>query len=895
MNARIVVAQATSTAAGNAPVQVIHVVKPEAGKTVVFHASFDGSVKVDFSAIASEKITLYHDNADQTLHIIFADGSQAIIEPFFDSQGKVLGNLTIEVGSGQDIDGAQFAATFPITTDQSVLPAAGNGNNASGADFHDPSVDPLGVPGPLGLLGPEELPPIQFNQFFGHALNETFGPPTVSGNLTLFVEEEELHVQFEERIPSEAGNGNEDTRDLDANDKDTLFPFDFNNTRAFVEGDLSPLVHGVAGQNITFSTRPGANGSVVHDNNGHDVTSLGEIVKYVVVSPTEIQGWAFTTDGAQDRLIFTLDISKDGKFTFTLLDQIDHPNQSHDDAFTPHGAHEETLNLDLSTAIDAQDQAHQHAIFHSGTFEIGVIDDTPIVVKGAHEHLTVDEDDIDTHLSQGTSPDDGNHDGSFTGSQFNENGGPATVSGYLSQLVSVGADAVDVVDGRPFGTFSLSSGTVSYFLGLGLESKGHELSYQLVDLGGGKEELIGFVNNQGIGQSFDPQFGDRLVFKFELTNDETGQFEFKLYDQLDHDPGHGQNTDLVNDVPGPVNTLNFGKIIEFSDADGDSVNLDHVFTITIRDDVPQLLKGADYQTVDEDDISTLQDGLPGGSLGTSPDDGNSGDGSFTGNPLFSTKGPADVFGSLTDRVDGGADDPLKFSLVHNADNVLARLGLESQGHELSYQVVGDTLIGFVNAQGIGHSFDPQDGDRLIFTFTIKQNGDYSFKLFDQLDHVPGHGQNTDLVNDVPGSVSAIDFGQLVQATDFDGDSVTLDNKLFITIRDDIPQVISDSRIALTVAEDDISTLGSSPNPGSLGTGPDDGNSDGSFTGDPNNETGGPANVSGTLLGSVVAAGADEPLTFSFAANTVEHFRHLGLQSAGRELSYQVVGDTLYGF
>ena len=66
------------------PVQIIKLVKPPAGQTETFHASFDGTVKIDFTAIASEKITLCHDHKNQSLHIIFADESQIVIEPFFE-------------------------------------------------------------------------------------------------------------------------------------------------------------------------------------------------------------------------------------------------------------------------------------------------------------------------------------------------------------------------------------------------------------------------------------------------------------------------------------------------------------------------------------------------------------------------------------------------------------------------------------------------------------------------------------------------------------------------------------------------------------------------------------------------------------------------------------------
>src|ERR1700752_3991199 len=119
MNGPFVVAQ-NSASSGATPVQVIKLIKPQSGHTEICHASFSGLVKIDFSAIANEKITLFHDSKNQSLHIIFADGSQDIIEPFFDSLGVML-NLILEMGPGQDLTGAQFAAQFPITDDQSVL------------------------------------------------------------------------------------------------------------------------------------------------------------------------------------------------------------------------------------------------------------------------------------------------------------------------------------------------------------------------------------------------------------------------------------------------------------------------------------------------------------------------------------------------------------------------------------------------------------------------------------------------------------------------------------------------------------------------------------------------------------------------------------------------------
>ena len=61
---------------------------------------------------------------------------------------------------GRDVSVSEFASLFPITTDQSVLPAAGEGNGnaqGSGANFSNSSVDPLSTGNPLDLLGQEAL------------------------------------------------------------------------------------------------------------------------------------------------------------------------------------------------------------------------------------------------------------------------------------------------------------------------------------------------------------------------------------------------------------------------------------------------------------------------------------------------------------------------------------------------------------------------------------------------------------------------------------------------------------------------------------------------------------------------------------------------------------------
>jgi hypothetical protein len=318
---------------------------------------------------------------------------------------------------------------------------------------------------------------------------------------------------------------------------------------------------------------------------------------------------------------------------------------------------------------------------------------------------------------------------------------------------------------------------------------------------------------------------------------------------------------------------------------------------------------ANSASVDEDDINSSWYGH--GSTGTSPNDGANdgpGGGSYTGNPPSNDWGPAFISGSLSSVVETGADENLTFSLI-DADiirNVMENLlGLESKGEKLSYDIDAETgtIVGFVNAEGPGGvSFD-FPADRGVFKLTVNENGDYTFELWDQLDHdAPGDDywdpnvladQNFDLHDIWPHhDVSTINFGYFVTATDHDGDSVNLGNKFGISIRDDVPELVEDARpVSILVDEDDIVT------DTSLGNHPEDGDGDGSFTGPAGSEVGGPANASASLAG-LVNSGADEDLTFSFISDgeVRSYLEGLGLKSQGLPLGFDLQEDgVIIGF
>src|SRR3984893_15734883 len=146
MNAPFSVAQAPSLGitAGTRNLRTIKLSKPQGDQAITIQLGYEQNYKLDFSAIANEKITLVH--IGEKLIILFDNKSAVTVEPFFDSMNAPLPNVAVEA-AGRDFTGAEFASAFPITTDQSVLTAAGFsggfGTPASGADFHGPTVDPI--------------------------------------------------------------------------------------------------------------------------------------------------------------------------------------------------------------------------------------------------------------------------------------------------------------------------------------------------------------------------------------------------------------------------------------------------------------------------------------------------------------------------------------------------------------------------------------------------------------------------------------------------------------------------------------------------------------------------------------------------------------------------------
>lgn len=124
--------------------------KPLGDQAVVLKV--DGATRINLTAIASESITLVR--VGDRLVVLFDNRATVALESFFQGDGQPQGDLRLQIAPDRVVDGAQFAALFPVTTDQSILPAAGESAPGSSPYFsRGLTIDQLGGGGgPLNLL-----------------------------------------------------------------------------------------------------------------------------------------------------------------------------------------------------------------------------------------------------------------------------------------------------------------------------------------------------------------------------------------------------------------------------------------------------------------------------------------------------------------------------------------------------------------------------------------------------------------------------------------------------------------------------------------------------------------------------------------------------------------------
>ncbi|EOX4412222.1 retention module-containing protein [Vibrio alginolyticus] len=383
--------------------------------------------------------------------------------------------------------------------------------------------------------------------------------------------------------------------------------------------------------------------------------------------------------------VLTISLNTDGTYQFEQFKPLEQTNG------------EDTIELSLPTTIVDFDQDTA-----SNTFTMTILDgDNPVIenVTG----LSLDEAGVDQGSQEGA----------------------AVTSGTGSITTAVGSDIIDHYELEP----------TEFNVGGELQSQGQVVQLELASESNGVRTYEGFIELDGVRIT---------VFDVAIDAPALGEYQFNLYEQLDHT---GANDD----------SLTFSLPVYAVDADGDRSSITEgsntpeaaQIVIQVQDDVPSI-DGVDALAVDEDDLS---------SIGSDQSDSVFAQGSFT--------------------TTQGSDRVVSYQLESGTDPLN---GLESQGRSIS-------LTETTNSDGSFTYSATAEGDA-IFTLQVNPDGSYSFTLEGPIDHAVGSDSLT------------LDF--TIVATDFDGDTSSL--VLPVTIADDVPTI--NDVVALTVDEDDLSLVGS---------------------------------------------------------------------------------------
>ncbi|WP_163337402.1 retention module-containing protein [Desulfopila sp. IMCC35008] len=574
---------------------------------------------------------------------------------------------------------------------------------------------------------------------------------------------------------------------------------------------------------------------------------------------------AFAADAQQEsdveqfwRPVFSLEVTPDGDYRYIQYDQLDHtplttdPPQS-DENIELRSDSGAIGSIDFSGSLQAV-QGGTTITFADGLFGFIVVDDVPELsdetVSGK-----VEEDDmtIPPNLSQGFDED---------GSVFND-----SVNGNLQSLVNVGADEYPIYfddspefpeglgflspSGARFELLNETSGLDS----LNLKSQGDTIEYNVV------------------GNTLTASADGREVFTLQVF--ENGNYNFRLNDQIDHDPGHGENSFSIE----------FAPLLRAWDFDNDFVDLESGFQITIEDDVPAavLRPQSVLSLVKEDGLSrqTIED----------PDDnseGNRESGETTTDDEASDTSPTTT-GSITDLFVGSDEfENGTFQFGVSADTSKLT-DLYSHGEKVIYDVSAD-----------GTTLTATTSFGTVFTLTVNEDGTWSFDLDDQLDHIEdGNTEGFNLKTsptDTTG-VNGIDLSSVLMVTDYDQDTATgaATGSFVIRVQDDIPDVkitpAVEAKVVGMVEEDGMSEA----------TGDAGDKSEGNKqAGDTNadDETGDTktANLHTLFTADYAPIGADEegttPVVTTWLADDTSGLTDL--YSQGEKVSYDVNddGDTL---
>ncbi|WP_025544154.1 retention module-containing protein, partial [Vibrio parahaemolyticus] len=387
-------------------------------------------------------------------------------------------------------------------------------------------------------------------------------------------------------------------------------------------------------------------------------------------------------------VVLSISLNTDGTYQFEQFKPLEQTNDS------------DTIALSLPTTIVDFDQDTV-----SNTFVITIADgDNPVINNVTS--LSLDESGVEQGSLQGI----------------------AITSDTGSISAAAGSDIIDHFEVEPT-EFNVSGE---------LQSQGQTVLLELTSDVNGVRTYEGYIELDGVRIT---------VFDISIDSPSQGEYQFNLYEQLDHTGANDES-------------LTFTIPVYAVDADGDRSSLTlgsndakaAEIVIEVKDDAPSI-DGVEALTVDEDDLA---------SIGSDQNDSVSVDGKFT--------------------TTEGSDRVVSYQLDASTNPID---GLTSHGEAVE-------LVETANADG-SFTYTATANGNSVFTLVVNTDGSYNFTLEGPIDHASGS--------------DALTLSFPITATDFDGDTSTM--VLPVTIQDDIPTI--ENVEPLTVDENDLITNGGQSN------------------------------------------------------------------------------------
>ncbi|ANQ58255.1 retention module-containing protein [Vibrio parahaemolyticus] len=387
-------------------------------------------------------------------------------------------------------------------------------------------------------------------------------------------------------------------------------------------------------------------------------------------------------------VVLSITLNTDGTYQFEQFKPLEQTNDS------------DTIALSLPTTIVDFDQDTV-----SNTFVITIADgDNPVINNVTS--LSLDESGVEQGSLQGI----------------------VITSGTGSISAAAGSDIIDHFEVEPT-EFNVSGE---------LQSQGQTVLLELTSDVNGVRTYEGYIELDGVRIT---------VFDISIDSPSQGEYQFNLYEQLDHTGANDES-------------LTFTIPVYAVDADGDRSSLTlgsndvkaAEIVIEVKDDAPSI-DGVEALTVGEDDLA---------SIGSDQNDSVSVDGKFT--------------------TTEGSDRVVSYQLDASTNPID---GLTSHGEAVE-------LVETANADG-SFTYTATANGNSVFTLVVNTDGSYNFTLEGPIDHASGS--------------DALTLSFPITATDFDGDTSTM--VLPVTIQDDIPTI--ENVEPLTVDENDLITNGGQSN------------------------------------------------------------------------------------